>query len=131
MRRDCYHFCALGPSIQTNYCMISDSNTWHYLLHCLSVQTNFYLPQYRTYISSCLIRHQHRKGWTILVHKTQLSTIITWSGLSPVKQNMPIWSVMCCQFWEEPSFLSPACSLSLIVMIRSAIDFTSPNLQWS
>lgn len=41
-------------------------------------------------------------------HKQHLETrgsVFTCSGFSPVKQNMPIWSVMCCQLWEDPSFL--------------------------
>lgn len=53
----------------------------------------------------------------------------TWSGLSPVKQNMPIWSMMCCQLRLDPSLARPATSFSLIVMILSAIPFTSPNLK--
>ena len=31
---------------------------------------------------------------------------LTWSGLSPVKQNIPIWSVMCDQLWDEPGKLN-------------------------
>uniref|UniRef100_A0A8C9XQ98 Uncharacterized protein n=1 Tax=Sander lucioperca TaxID=283035 RepID=A0A8C9XQ98_SANLU len=42
----------------------------------------------------------------------------TCSGLRPVKQNIPIWSVTCCQLWVEPSFFRPATSSSLILMIR-------------
>ena len=26
----------------------------------------------------------------------------TWSGLRPVKQNIPIWSVMWAQLWVDP-----------------------------
>uniref|UniRef100_A0A8C3AZ74 Uncharacterized protein n=1 Tax=Cyclopterus lumpus TaxID=8103 RepID=A0A8C3AZ74_CYCLU len=42
----------------------------------------------------------------------------TCSGLRPVKQNIPIWSMTCCQFLEEPSFIRPAASCSLILMMR-------------
>jgi hypothetical protein len=28
---------------------------------------------------------------------------ITCAGVIPVKQNMPIWSVMCCQFRTDPT----------------------------
>uniref|UniRef100_A0A8C0HCT4 Uncharacterized protein n=1 Tax=Chelonoidis abingdonii TaxID=106734 RepID=A0A8C0HCT4_CHEAB len=42
---------------------------------------------------------------------------------------MPIWSVMCCQLWEEPSFLRLATSWLRMSMIRSAIPFTSSSLQ--
>lgn len=52
----------------------------------------------------------------------------TWSGFSPVKQNMPIWSMTCCQFWVEPSFFRLATNSSLIVMMRLAMPCTSPSL---
>uniref|UniRef100_A0A8D0G1L2 Uncharacterized protein n=1 Tax=Sphenodon punctatus TaxID=8508 RepID=A0A8D0G1L2_SPHPU len=32
---------------------------------------------------------------------------------------MPIWSMMCCQLWEEPSFLRLDTSWSRMPMIRS------------
>uniref|UniRef100_A0A8C8S5N6 Uncharacterized protein n=1 Tax=Pelusios castaneus TaxID=367368 RepID=A0A8C8S5N6_9SAUR len=41
---------------------------------------------------------------------------------------MPIWSVMCCQLWEEPSFLRLATSWVRMPMILSAIPFTSSSL---
>uniref|UniRef100_A0A8C5Z671 Uncharacterized protein n=1 Tax=Marmota marmota marmota TaxID=9994 RepID=A0A8C5Z671_MARMA len=41
---------------------------------------------------------------------------------------MPIWSVMCCQLWEEPSFLRLETSWVRILMMRSAMPFTSCNL---
>lgn len=53
----------------------------------------------------------------------------TWSGVMPVKQNMPIWSVMCCQFLVLPSFFSKSCSWVRMEMIRSAIFFTSASLK--
>uniref|UniRef100_A0A3P9AR31 Uncharacterized protein n=1 Tax=Maylandia zebra TaxID=106582 RepID=A0A3P9AR31_9CICH len=53
---------------------------------------------------------------------------ITCSGLSPVKQNIPIWSMTCCQLWEEPFFFKPATSCSLILMMRLAIPWTSSSL---
>uniref|UniRef100_A0A8C6RG57 Uncharacterized protein n=1 Tax=Nannospalax galili TaxID=1026970 RepID=A0A8C6RG57_NANGA len=42
---------------------------------------------------------------------------------------MPIWSVMCCQLWEEPSFLRLETSWVLMLMMRSAMPFTSCNLK--
>ena len=53
----------------------------------------------------------------------------TCSGFSPVKQNMPIWSMTCFQFRVEPSFFRLATSSSLIVMMRLAIPCTSPSLE--
>uniref|UniRef100_A0A8D0B9H9 Uncharacterized protein n=1 Tax=Salvator merianae TaxID=96440 RepID=A0A8D0B9H9_SALMN len=41
---------------------------------------------------------------------------------------MPIWSVMCCQLWEEPSFFRFATSWVRMPMMRSAMPFTSTNL---
>uniref|UniRef100_A0A8C4EW23 Uncharacterized protein n=1 Tax=Dicentrarchus labrax TaxID=13489 RepID=A0A8C4EW23_DICLA len=41
---------------------------------------------------------------------------------------IPIWSMTCCQLWEEPSFFRPATSCSLILMMRLAIPWTSPSL---
>uniref|UniRef100_A0A452G850 Uncharacterized protein n=1 Tax=Capra hircus TaxID=9925 RepID=A0A452G850_CAPHI len=38
---------------------------------------------------------------------------------------MPIWSVMCCQLWEEPSFLRLDTSCVRMLMMRSAMPFTS------
>uniref|UniRef100_A0A3Q1CK18 Uncharacterized protein n=1 Tax=Amphiprion ocellaris TaxID=80972 RepID=A0A3Q1CK18_AMPOC len=32
---------------------------------------------------------------------------------------IPIWSMTCCQLWEEPFFFRPAASCSLILMMRS------------
>lgn len=52
----------------------------------------------------------------------------TCSGLRPVKQNIPIWSVTCCQLWVEPSFFRPATSCSLILMMRLAMPCTSSSL---
>lgn len=52
----------------------------------------------------------------------------TCSGLRPVKQNIPIWSMTCCQLWVEPSFFRPATSCSLILMMRSAMPCTSSSL---
>uniref|UniRef100_A0A8C3SYZ2 Uncharacterized protein n=1 Tax=Chelydra serpentina TaxID=8475 RepID=A0A8C3SYZ2_CHESE len=43
---------------------------------------------------------------------------------------MPIWSMMCCQLWEEPSFLRLATSWLRMSMIRSAIPFTSSKLPY-
>nr|BAE21523.1 unnamed protein product [Mus musculus] len=40
---------------------------------------------------------------------------------------MPIWSVMCCQLWEEPSFFRLETSWVLMLMMRSAMPFTSCN----
>lgn len=37
--------------------------------------------------------------------------------------------MMCCQLRLDPSLARPATSFSLIVMILSAIPFTSPNLK--
>uniref|UniRef100_A0A8C6VWP8 Uncharacterized protein n=1 Tax=Nothobranchius furzeri TaxID=105023 RepID=A0A8C6VWP8_NOTFU len=42
---------------------------------------------------------------------------------------IPIWSMTCCQLWEEPCFFKPATSCSLILMMRLAIPWTSSNLQ--
>lgn len=53
----------------------------------------------------------------------------TCSGFSPVKQNMPIWSMTCFQFRVEPSFFRLATNSSLIVMMRLAIPCTSPSLE--
>uniref|UniRef100_A0A3Q4BLT8 Uncharacterized protein n=1 Tax=Mola mola TaxID=94237 RepID=A0A3Q4BLT8_MOLML len=53
----------------------------------------------------------------------------TCSGLRPVKQNIPIWSMTCCQLWVEPSFFRPATSCSLILMMRLAIPWTSSSLE--
>uniref|UniRef100_A0A8D2LE26 Uncharacterized protein n=1 Tax=Varanus komodoensis TaxID=61221 RepID=A0A8D2LE26_VARKO len=41
---------------------------------------------------------------------------------------MPIWSVMCCQLWEEPSFFRFATSWVRMPMMRSAIPLTSASL---
>uniref|UniRef100_A0A803SLI5 Uncharacterized protein n=1 Tax=Anolis carolinensis TaxID=28377 RepID=A0A803SLI5_ANOCA len=41
---------------------------------------------------------------------------------------MPIWSVMCCQLWEEPSFFRLATSWVRMPMMRSAMPFTSVSL---
>ncbi len=49
----------------------------------------------------------------------------TCSGLRPVKQNMPIWLVMCDQSFFEPHLARPSRSLVRIAPIRSAISFTS------
>uniref|UniRef100_A0A5F8GPC1 Uncharacterized protein n=1 Tax=Monodelphis domestica TaxID=13616 RepID=A0A5F8GPC1_MONDO len=38
---------------------------------------------------------------------------------------IPIWSVICCQLWEDPSFLRLETSWVLMLMIRSAMPFTS------
>lgn len=46
----------------------------------------------------------------------------------PVKQNMPIWSVICDQSRCEPSFFRLSRSCVRTDMIRSAIPFTSCNL---
>uniref|UniRef100_A0A4W6C187 Uncharacterized protein n=1 Tax=Lates calcarifer TaxID=8187 RepID=A0A4W6C187_LATCA len=54
--------------------------------------------------------------------------VSTCSGLRPVKQNIPIWSITCCQLWVEPSFFRPATSCSLILMMRLAIPWTSSSL---
>jgi len=54
----------------------------------------------------------------------------TWSTVSPVKQNMPIWSEICCQLCFEPSDFKLLTSWVRIEIIRSAIPFTSCNLQW-
>uniref|UniRef100_A0A287CUC3 Uncharacterized protein n=1 Tax=Ictidomys tridecemlineatus TaxID=43179 RepID=A0A287CUC3_ICTTR len=40
---------------------------------------------------------------------------------------MRIWSVMCCQLWEEPSFLRLETSWVRMLMMRSAMPFTSCN----
>jgi len=57
-----------------------------------------------------------------------ISNACTWSTLSPVKQNMPIWSVMCCQLCFEPSAFKLLTSCVRIEMMRSAIRFTSLSL---
>uniref|UniRef100_A0A8C5I5I3 Uncharacterized protein n=1 Tax=Gouania willdenowi TaxID=441366 RepID=A0A8C5I5I3_GOUWI len=41
---------------------------------------------------------------------------------------MPIWSMTCCQLWEEPLFFKPATSCSLILMMRLAMPWTSSSL---
>uniref|UniRef100_A0A7N4PUB2 Uncharacterized protein n=1 Tax=Sarcophilus harrisii TaxID=9305 RepID=A0A7N4PUB2_SARHA len=41
---------------------------------------------------------------------------------------MPIWSVMCCQLWVEPSFLRLDTSWVRMLMMRSAMPFTSCSL---
>uniref|UniRef100_A0A3Q1GBA8 Uncharacterized protein n=1 Tax=Acanthochromis polyacanthus TaxID=80966 RepID=A0A3Q1GBA8_9TELE len=41
---------------------------------------------------------------------------------------IPIWSMTCCQLWEEPFFFRPAASCSLILMMRLAIPWTSSSL---
>ncbi|CAH7076590.1 unknown_gene_5196 [Phodopus roborovskii] len=41
---------------------------------------------------------------------------------------MPIWSVMCCQLWEDPSFFRLETNWVLMLMMRSAMPFTSCNL---
>mmetsp|Transcript_21150 Transcript_21150/g.46400 ORF Transcript_21150/g.46400 Transcript_21150/m.46400 type:complete len:219 (+) Transcript_21150:234-890(+) len=51
-----------------------------------------------------------------------LSTI---SPVMPLKQNMPIWSVTCCQGRVEPEASSSARSDERMVMMRSAMPFTS------
>uniref|UniRef100_A0A665T7X2 Uncharacterized protein n=1 Tax=Echeneis naucrates TaxID=173247 RepID=A0A665T7X2_ECHNA len=38
---------------------------------------------------------------------------------------IPIWSMTCCQFWEEPSFFRPATSCSLILIMRSIRPYHS------
>lgn len=70
------------------------------------------------FITLCL----NMKTYQFLCH------YITCSGLSPVKQNIPIWSMTCCQLWEEPFFFKPATSCSLILMMRLAIPWTSSSL---
>lgn len=62
-------------------------------------------------------------------HLETTGTAFTCSGFSPVKQNMPIWSVMCCQLWEDPSFLRLDTSCVRMLMIRSAMPFTSTSLR--
>lgn len=54
--------------------------------------------------------------------------IHTWSLLRPVKQNMPIWSVIWDQSRWLPSFFKLFWSATLIEMILSAIPLTSVNL---
>lgn len=54
--------------------------------------------------------------------------VCTCSGFRPVKQNIPIWSMTCCQLWVEPSFFRPATSCSLILMMRLAMPCTSSSL---
>uniref|UniRef100_A0A3Q0R590 Uncharacterized protein n=1 Tax=Amphilophus citrinellus TaxID=61819 RepID=A0A3Q0R590_AMPCI len=44
---------------------------------------------------------------------------------------IPIWSMTCCQLWEEPCFFKPATSCSLILMMRLAIPWTSSSLEMS
>lgn len=53
----------------------------------------------------------------------------TWSGFRPVKQNMPIWSVMCCQFLLLPSLTNPSRSRVLMSIILSAIPLSSTSLE--
>lgn len=74
--------------------------------------------------------------WGILVCKDWPTGLLqrnrsplTCSGFRPVKQNMPIWSTMCCQLWEEPSFLRLETSWVRMLMMRSAMPFTSCNLE--
>ena len=55
----------------------------------------------------------------------------TWSGFIPVKQNIPICSVICSQFRVEPSFINPSLSFCRIVIMRSAIPLTSSSLKIS
>merc|ERR1712168_1173801 len=45
----------------------------------------------------------------------------------PVKQNIPIWSVICCQLQVDPLFASPSLNCVLMVMILSAMVLTSTN----
>lgn len=47
----------------------------------------------------------------------------------PVKQNMPIWSVMCDHSRDDPSFARLERSSWRIEMILSAIPLTSANLE--
>lgn len=63
--------------------------------------------------------------------KIKTMCVSTCSGLRPVKQNIPIWSITCCQLWVEPSFFRPATSCSLILMMRLAIPWTSSSLRWT
>merc|ERR1719315_723898 len=61
------------------------------------------------------------------VGRKTLVIAATCSGVMPVKQNIPIWSVMCCQLRVDPLLASPSLSCVLIVMILSAMVFTSTN----
>ena len=53
----------------------------------------------------------------------------TCSGPIPVKQNIPIWLTMWSQFRFEPFLTNNSFSWVRIVIIRSAIPFTSISLK--
>ena len=55
--------------------------------------------------------------------------LVTCSGFMPVKQNIPIWSVICSQLCVDPSRINPSFNFLRIVIIRSAITLTSPSLK--
>lgn len=55
--------------------------------------------------------------------------LVTCSGFMPVKQNIPIWSVICSQLCVDPSRIKPSFNFLRIVIIRSAITLTSPSLK--
>jgi len=75
-----------------------------------------------------LHRHYHEHLSWIIQYNNQKAAPCTCSCLRPVKQNMPIWSMTCCQLLVEPSFCRPATSCSLILMIRLAMPWTSSSL---
>ena len=70
----------------------------------------------------------------ISIHKIapkcrHIRILVTCSGFMPVKQNIPIWSVICSQLCVDPSRIKPSFNFLRIVIIRSAITLTSPSLK--
>ena len=57
-----------------------------------------------------------------------INFVLTCCGFMPVKQNIPIWSVMWDQLRDDPSFFKFSLSWVRMEMIRSAIPLTSFNL---
>ena len=58
---------------------------------------------------------------------TSLANLSICSGVNPVYANMPIWLVIWLQSCLDPKFSNSFFNKALMVMIRSAIPFTSPN----
>ena len=48
----------------------------------------------------------------------------------PVKQNMPIWSVMWLQSFVDPSFFRPSFSIALIEMILRKSSDILAHTDW-
>lgn len=69
-----------------------------------------------------------RELFCLLFQKTWQQEFLTCGWVSPVKQNIPIWSVIWLQSFWDPSRFKFSLNLLLTEIILSAIPFTSSNL---